>query len=134
MVRYTTNPKENTLTLPIPLEHTVNKDELKAYEAVAEAEKDKKEKTPAPKAIIPFQACVDSFLEPELVEGFRSPATGQIGNALKTTRLANFPPYLVVKMRRYVLAADWTPKKLDARVEVPQSFDFSSFRGYVEFW
>eukprot|EP00475_Leptophrys_vorax_P002585 TRINITY_DN1145_c0_g1_i1.p1 TRINITY_DN1145_c0_g1~~TRINITY_DN1145_c0_g1_i1.p1 ORF type:complete len:781 (-),score=220.07 TRINITY_DN1145_c0_g1_i1:510-2816(-) len=128
MVRYAAMPKENTLTLPIPLEKSVNQDELKAFEAVAEAEKDKKEKTPAPKAIVPFQACVDSFLESELVEGFRSPATGRIGNATKTTRLANFPPYLVVKMKRYVLAADWTPKKLDARVEVPQQFDFSAFR------
>jgi ubiquitin carboxyl-terminal hydrolase 5/13 len=122
---------ENTLTLPILVEKATNTQELEQFEKVKEAEKDKKEseKTPHPKAVVPFELCCEEFLKDEIVEGFLSPATNTRGNASKRTRLVNFPPYLVVKLRRYVLGSDWTPKKLDAKVNVPQRFDFSAFRG-----
>ncbi len=131
LVRYTTMSNENTLTLPIPTEKATNLQELESFERIKEAEKNLKdsEKTPHPKAIVPFETCVDEFLQPEIIDNFLSPATNSRGTALKTTKIANFPPYLVVKLRRYILGADWTPKKVDARVQVPEFFDFSAFRG-----
>jgi uncharacterized UBP type Zn finger protein len=131
MVRYTAMPNENTLTLSIPIEKALNSEELKSFEKIKEAELHLKdsEKTPQPKAVVPFEACIEEFLLPESIDNFLSSATNTRGKALKTTRLVNFPPYLVLKLRRYVLGADWTPKKLDAKVLVPERFDFAAFRG-----
>jgi len=133
-VKYTSIPHENTLTLPINLGAAVNDQEVKDYEAVIEAvdnDKQRRElRAKAPKYVVPFESCVSEFLAPESVDGFFSQATRKVGRASKTTRIENFPPYLLVKLRRYVLDKDWTAKKLDARVDVPRRFDFASFRAH----
>ena len=43
----------------------------------------------------------------------------------RTTRLATFPEYLWIQLRKFDLAADWTPVKLDVAVEIPQTLDLS---------
>ena len=40
------------------------------------------------------------------------------GPASKTTRLATFPPYLLLQIRRFGVNPDWTPKKLDVHLQV----------------
>jgi uncharacterized UBP type Zn finger protein len=47
----------------------------------------------------------------------------------RTTRLATFPDYLVIHLRKFILDAGWVPKKLDVFVDVPDELDISSMRG-----
>ena len=44
-------------------------------------------------------------------------------------RLASFPPYLAMQMRRYYVASDWTAKKRDVLVEAPQELSLEALRG-----
>jgi len=68
---------------------------------------------------VPFDACLESFSAAESVEDFYSTALKQKGLAYKTARLRTMPPYLVVHLRRYTIEANWTIKKLDAKVDPP---------------
>eukprot|EP00172_Hildenbrandia_rubra_P000119 Plantae.Rhodophyta-Hildenbrandia_rubra.ctg10527.p1 GENE.Plantae.Rhodophyta-Hildenbrandia_rubra.ctg10527~~Plantae.Rhodophyta-Hildenbrandia_rubra.ctg10527.p1 ORF type:complete len:392 (-),score=73.26 Plantae.Rhodophyta-Hildenbrandia_rubra.ctg10527:2425-3429(-) len=77
---------------------------------------------------VPFDACLNFYFGVQEVEGFLSPVTGKRGIAEKAVRLQTFPEYLVVCLRRYYVAEDWTPKKLDVRVEVPEKLDLSGRR------
>jgi ubiquitin carboxyl-terminal hydrolase 5/13 len=135
-VKYVQVENENTLTLAIPIEKALNLAEVNEYNERVNAMQDsgisKQDiaKVAAPKPVVPFSACIEEFIKPEKLDSFYSTATKSRGPAAKTTRLASFPPYLFVKMKRYVLSSDWTPKKLDASVSVPESFDFSVLRGY----
>lgn len=132
MVKYNTCSGENTLSLPIPAARAVNAKEVDSFvaelDSLDEPEK-KKRKALAPKRIVPFEACIEEWLKSDLITGFVSPATGVRGEASKTTRLATFPPYLIVKLNRYVLGDDWTSVKVDCKVPVPESFDFAQTRG-----
>lgn len=78
---------------------------------------------------VPFDACVQDWLADKSIADFLSPATGARGTAVQTARLASFPRYLTVHLRRYILGADWTPKKLDAFVAVPEVLDLRAARG-----
>jgi ubiquitin carboxyl-terminal hydrolase 5/13 len=79
-------------------------------------------------AIVPFEACVEAWAADETIEGFMSPATGTRTTAVKRTRFATFPQYLVLQMRRYVVGPDWQPRKLDALVSVPEQLDLGTLR------
>ena len=43
--------------------------------------------------------------------------------------MASFPDYLFVQLNKFMLAEDWTPKKLDVLVDVPEQLDLTSFKG-----
>ena len=70
--------------------------------------------------------------------------------ALRTTRFATFPPYLMVQMAKFTLGDDWVPKKYgqfsplhhyyiiqyvfvvsltDVLIDVPEELDISHLRG-----
>ncbi|RHY26524.1 hypothetical protein DYB32_007529 [Aphanomyces invadans] len=78
--------------------------------------------------LVPFDACIHEAFAPELLDGFYSTALGRKGPATKTTRFQTFPKYLLVQMRRYYVSDDWTPKKMEVSVPVPESLDLSSFQ------
>lgn len=127
-VKYTTTAGENTFTIPIVEEATENASEIEAFKKQKLNESEKSEaKEPIP--VIPFETCLAQATEGENISGFYSTATDARGEAIKTTRFKTFPPYLFVKMRRYVLAADWTPKKINASVRLPDDLDISHLRG-----
>lgn len=130
-VRYTTR-SENMLSLSIPVEAATNKQLVDEYEE----RKQKKQKMDSNssddepvKLHVPFVACVDQYAAPEIVSDFMSSATGAKGTAQKRARLRTFPDYLMVHMRKYYLAEDWTPKKLDVSVPVPEELDLEKLRG-----
>lgn len=136
--------QENTLSLSIPVEEATNKDAVAAYEARRKAEHEQ-EQSAAKRARtaeagahkpedpvlpeVPFDACVRSWAAAETVDNFLSPATGERGRAIRNGRFATFPRYLVVQMKRYVLAEDWSPRKLDVSVSVPDKLDLTAYRG-----
>ncbi len=131
-VRYQT-VKENVLDFFVPLEAVTNMPEYEAFvdrQTKAREAKISFNENPVHMKV-PFQALIEGYLAPNRIEGFQSPITKLIGVALQSRRLKTFPNYLVVRVAKYVLAENWTPKKLDISVDFPDQFDFESFRSFV---
>lgn len=51
-----------------------------------------------------------------------------LSNLLRYTRLATFPDYLVIQLKKFALGQDWTPQKLDVSVDMPNEIDLSVLR------
>lgn len=47
----------------------------------------------------------------------------------RTTRLASFPQYLLIHLKKYTVKEDWTITKLDVSVEIPDLLDLSALKG-----
>lgn len=135
----------NVLGLNIPLEDAVNRDELEAYkerelkrQKLAEEGADayigeetqaaatEKEDPVIPQ--VPFQACLAQLGRESIMEDYFSAALGKKVQASHSVRLATMPPLLVVQMRRYFVDTDWTPKKMNVLVEVPETLSLEAFR------
>jgi len=148
MACYKTTKGVTQLLLSIPLEAATNKAEVDAYEARAGAAKKRKleeEADPelaaamalsrgdaAPPTsvdeepvvpIVPLDACLQRLVAPTSLDNFR----GRAG-AVKTTKLASFPRYLMVTLQRYYTSSDWQAKKLSCEVPMPTSLDLTAFR------
>ncbi|RLN69355.1 hypothetical protein BBJ29_000222 [Phytophthora kernoviae] len=136
-------PRDDSfLQLQIPLDAASNASQVNAYQALEQkrqriGDKDG-QKQDASKSeskggeervvpIVPFEACVEKTLAPELIDDFLSSATGKKGQAQKTVRFRTFPRYLLVQMQRFYVAEDWTPKKLEVVVNVLEKFSLSRF-------
>lgn len=50
-------------------------------------------------------------------------------NFCRTTRLATFPDFLIIQLKKFTLREDWVPMKLDIAVEMPDVLDIASLRG-----
>ncbi|KAL3674491.1 hypothetical protein V7S43_000439 [Phytophthora oleae] len=130
------------LQLQIPLEAATNATQVSAYQVLEQkrqrlGDNEKSEAKDGEERVIPnvpFEACVEKTLAPEIIEDFLSPATGKKGQAQKSVRFRSFPRYLLVQMRRFYVAEDWTPKKLEVDVKVPEAFSLSRFvsKGLVD--
>eukprot|EP00898_Chlorokybus_atmophyticus_P002300 jgi/Chlat1/3070/Chrsp21S03316 len=130
-VRYTTRA-DNTFSVSIPLEAAVNKEEMALYEIKKKAADEVGQKL-APEELVrprvPLSACLEASAAPELVEDFYSTAVKGKTTAVKTTRLATFPDYLMLHLRKFRLDKGWVPTKLDVFVDVPDEIDLSPLRG-----
>lgn len=49
---------------------------------------------------VPLAACLERWAGEEAVEGYDSAAAGHRTRALRRSRLASFPPFLLVQLRR----------------------------------
>ncbi|CAH1772608.1 unnamed protein product [Owenia fusiformis] len=130
-VRYT-NRDEFILELPIPLEAATNKAEVQAYnekKAELEAKGEQINVKEMVRPRIALSACLQTFLEPENIDDFYSSAINTKTTAQKTTKLASFPDYLLVQMKKFTIGDDWVPKKLDVSLDIPDELDLSSSRG-----
>lgn len=47
----------------------------------------------------------------------------------RTTRLATFPDYLMIHLKKFTLRPDWVPIKLDVSIDMPEELDISHLRG-----
>ncbi|XP_023941871.2 ubiquitin carboxyl-terminal hydrolase 5 isoform X2 [Bicyclus anynana] len=130
-VRYT-HRAEHHLPLPVPVGAATNAPQVRDYEARrahAEAIGQRLDASHTVRPHIPFQACLDSFMKEDLVEQFFSSALNKKVTAHKTTRLATFPDYLLIQLKKFTIKEDWTPAKLDVAVEMPWEVDLSCLRG-----
>ncbi|XP_015606873.1 ubiquitin carboxyl-terminal hydrolase 5 [Cephus cinctus] len=131
-VKYTHRP-EYLIPLPIPLKEAVNKDEVAAYEAKKKEAESKGERLDPSSTVRPrikLSSCLDTFAQTEDVEQFYSTALNDKVTALKTTRLASFPDYLLIHLKKFTVKDDWTPIKLDVAVEMPDFLDLNAIRGF----
>ncbi|XP_075977688.1 ubiquitin specific protease 5 [Anticarsia gemmatalis] len=130
-VRYGTRA-EHHLPLPVPVSAAVNRDQLRDYEErrkQAEASGQRLDPSQLVRPLIPFQACLESFMKEESVEQFFSSAVNKKVTAHKITRLATFPDYLLIQLKKFTIKEDWTPAKLDVAVDMPWEVDLSCLRG-----
>lgn len=132
-VKYT-NRVENYLSLPVPLEDSINKEQVAQYEAEVEAIKASGEKVPLDKEevrpIIPLTSCIKKFIEPYKVDDFYSSAIKSKTFAINSSKLTTLPEVLVLHMRKYVFNPDYTPKKLNVCIDVPDILDIEHIRGF----
>ncbi|CAH2247759.1 ubiquitin carboxyl-terminal hydrolase 13 [Pelobates cultripes] len=127
-VRYTQRVSY-LMQLPVAMEAATNKDELISYELKRrEAETAKRPAPELVRAKIPFRACLQAFTEPDNVDDFWSSALQAKSAAIKTSRFASFPEYLVVQIKKFTFGLDWVPKKLDVSVDMPDILDINHLR------
>ncbi|KAH9643456.1 hypothetical protein HF086_002575 [Spodoptera exigua] len=48
---------------------------------------------------------------------------------VRITRLATFPDFLLIQLKKFTIKEDWTPAKLDVAVDMPWEVDLSCLRG-----
>lgn len=84
---------------------------------------------PDVKLVVPFEACLDTAFGPGVLEDFANPALGgERASATRIMRMKTFPPYLMIKMNRYVMGPNWVSVKVDASVAVPEHLDLEQYR------
>lgn len=82
------------------------------------------------RAKIPFTACLRAFTSPVHIDDFYSTAVSRKCSAIKTTRLATFPDYLMIQLNKFTIGDDWVPKKLDVLIDVPEQLVIEELRGH----
>jgi len=76
-----------------------------------------------------LEECLEwNYGREELVDGYYSAVLKKNVTGVKTTRMTSFPKLLIVHLRRYYVDEDWTPKKLQVELEVPETLDLSAFK------
>ncbi|XP_059141257.1 ubiquitin carboxyl-terminal hydrolase 5-like isoform X2 [Physella acuta] len=129
-VRYSKR-EDYCLSLPVPLEAAINKDEVRAYNELKTNEKTSSaDLKNIVRPIIPLSECLAAFQDVEPVEEFYSSAINGKTTALKTTRLSSFPDYLMVQIKKFTIGDDWVPRKLDISLQVPDEIDLNTLRGH----
>ena len=127
-IKYKENAHETVLSLRIPMESaTIPDDNSEPEEKRQKSENDEKmeEKIPT----VTFKSCIDSWASSQEIEGLRWPhLKNKVSVATGENRFTNFPRYLLLQMRRYELGADWTPKKIEVNIDIPDEIDLSRFR------
>ena len=79
---------------------------------------------------VPLAACISKWGADETVDGYKSAAAGGAAvTATRRARFASFPPFLALQLKRFYVAPDWTPRKLDVLVDVPDDLDLEPLRG-----
>lgn len=122
---------ETVLSLAVPVEAITNKAELDAYTAACEEARAAKKALPATtvRGIIPFAACIQASRAERVVPGFFSTAINARTTAIATSQPATYPRYLLVQMRKFTQAADWSPLKLDVSIDMPLRVSFEQLLG-----
>ncbi|XP_059469989.1 ubiquitin carboxyl-terminal hydrolase 5 [Neocloeon triangulifer] len=129
-VKYTYRT-EYCLPLPIPESAATNKDDVAAYEAKKKQAEEAGQRYEGEviRPHIKFDSCLESFSQSETIEQFYSTAINDKTTAIKSTRLSTFPDYLLLHLKKFTLNEDWTPRKLDVAVEMPDVLDLARVRG-----
>ncbi|KAK5978113.1 UBA/TS-N domain protein, partial [Trichostrongylus colubriformis] len=110
MVRYT-DREETVLGVPIP----------KAAIRVGDGE--------GQRSTVALTDCLYALFEPETIEDFVSPITKEKKGARTTLRFKTFPDFLFLQAQRFTMSPDFTVKKLDIDLQVPDEIDLSGLRG-----
>ncbi|EIE18246.1 ubiquitinyl hydrolase [Coccomyxa subellipsoidea C-169] len=126
-VSYRRTP-QNVLALDIDPQAAINKQELEDVKCVQHAAVPESQDEPIlPR--VPFASCIERWGGTEEMDDYFSTALGRRTRGLKRTRFATFPPFLMVQLKRYYVSKDWTAKKLEVLVDVPDSLNLEHLRG-----
>ena len=76
-----------------------------------------------------FSECINAWKAGvEIEKNFPHLKLNKNSAGVQTQSIANFPPYLLIEMQRYVQGTDWAPKKLEVCVEIPTELDLTGLR------
>ncbi|VDM96536.1 unnamed protein product [Thelazia callipaeda] len=88
-------------------------------------------KTDAPvRPTVSFAECLSATFGEQAIDDFQSPVTGEVKGGVVQHRIATFPDYLIIQMKKFALTPDYNVKKLDVNVEMPNEIDLKAFRGH----
>lgn len=134
LIKYKDSAPETLLSLRVPMEAATKSVPTESSEApeqkrqksssngTAEAKKDE---VPT----VALKSCLDSWSAETEVDDYRWPhLNNSVFAAKQRCRFANFPRYLIVHIQRYELGADWVPKKLEVKLDIPHEIDFSELK------
>ncbi|MCP9259984.1 Ubiquitin carboxyl-terminal hydrolase 5 [Dirofilaria immitis] len=77
---------------------------------------------------ITFADCVSATFGRQEIVDFRSPITKEVQGAVEQYRIATFPDYLIIQLKKFTLSEDYNVKKLDVNVEMPDEIDLGAFQ------
>lgn len=126
-IKYKDSANETMLSLPVPMGKAKIVEETE--EQASKRQKKDGEEDAKPVPTISFATCMDSWAAETIVDDYRWPHLGNsVAAATSQNKFTNFPRYLLVQMQRYTLGADWTPKKLEVNLDIPQEIDLTAFK------
>eukprot|EP00049_Salpingoeca_infusionum_P022835 m.9051 g.9051 ORF g.9051 m.9051 type:complete len:803 (+) comp5418_c0_seq1:192-2600(+) len=119
---------ETSLGVAIDLSLAENAEEVAAYNDRKTAAETAGTKFEEP--VVRPQVALTKLLtfDPEVVDNWYSSAIKAKTSCTRLTLFKSFPKYLVLRMNRFSLAADWTPVKLDVSLEIPDELDLTKFK------
>ena len=112
---------ELCLSLPVSQSLTVNKERVAEFEkrkAQAEVKGERLEPGDIVRPEIRLEDCLRLFTQQEVIADFYSSAVKRNVNAWKTTGFSTFPDYLLIQVKKFEFAPDWSPIKLDIALQV----------------
>lgn len=129
-VRYLTRD-DMMFRMNIPLDAARNMHEVLQYnktKADMEKQGQKTNDLPVVRPIVPLTQAIARWAEPEIISDFRINQERPKVTIRKTQRFLTFPDYLLVQLKKYTYNDDWTPRKIDVSMEVPDELDINSLR------
>ena len=127
-VRYKDSAAETILPLRIPMEKgVVKKDDVGTPDPKRLKPSDNDDDKEIP--TVTLTDCLEAWASENTVDDIRwAHLDHAMHPTVQTTRLTNFPRYLVLQAQRYTIGPDWTPLKLEVRLEVPEDLDLSEYK------
>ncbi|CAF0728465.1 unnamed protein product [Didymodactylos carnosus] len=78
--------------------------------------------------IVALNQCIAQWAEPESIEDYKLKRNGSPLAIRKTQRFLTFPDFLCVQLKKYTYNPDWSPRKIDVSMEIPDEIDITSLR------
>ncbi|CAM4904693.1 unnamed protein product [Rotaria socialis] len=129
-VRYLTRD-DIMFRMNVPLDAAKNMHEVLHYnktKADMENQGLRTNELPVVRPIVPLTQAIARWAEPEIVEDFRINRERPKATIRKTQRFLTFPDYFLIQLKKYTYNDDWTPRKIDVSMDVPDEIDLSSLR------
>ncbi|CAF3373949.1 unnamed protein product [Rotaria sp. Silwood1] len=129
-VRYLTR-NDTMFRMNIPLDAAKNMHEVLHYNKTKEDMEKKGHKTndlPIVRPIVPLTQAIARWAEPEIIEDFKINRNLPKATIRRTQRFLTFPDYLLIQLKKYTFNDDWTPRKIDVSMEIPDDIDINSLR------
>lgn len=128
-VKYT-NREEYCLSLNLPIDKSLNIDDLSVQEKGQKMTGGNPSGNNANRPRISFQNILDNFAKTEKIEQYFSSAINGITTAEKYSRFASLPDFLFIQFKKFTLRSDWVPIKLDVAIDNIEELDLSPYRGF----
>ena len=123
-VKYKEGQSESVWSLRIPMKKAVLP---QSHSSSMDSEPDEKRQKDIP--IVSLQSCIESWAEKHQINDIRwSHLNDATADATQETRFSNFPRYIILQLQRYELGPDWTPKKLEVNIDVPNEIDLTDLK------
>jgi ubiquitin carboxyl-terminal hydrolase 5/13 len=130
-VRYLTR-NETMFRLNVPLQAARNMHEVLQYNKTKEDLEKQGNQTydlPVVRPIVPLKEAISQWAAPEEINDYKL-SNGRRTLIRKTQKFITFPDYLFVQLKKYTFNNDWTPRKIDVSMEMPDELDLNSLRAH----